>query len=161
MKVSSRRAFYLALSAAIALVIVILIYLLTASRDFPECNASLSTTRMTPNGTVTSGLYVNIVRSGWRRATITLNGLAYQDGKKQVIARVLETKYHYHRGYYYVAIEKKILQPMDNFTYSDAQTFLLGEEKHYYVLKIAKLNDDNFIMYYGRQPELLCSVTRK
>ncbi|MDQ7101485.1 MULTISPECIES: hypothetical protein [unclassified Serratia (in: enterobacteria)] len=70
MKVSSRRAFYLALSAAIALVIVILIYLLTASRDFPECNASLSTTRMTPNGAVTSGLYVNIVRSGWRRATI-------------------------------------------------------------------------------------------
>lgn len=90
MKVSSRRAFYPALSATIALVIVILIYLLTASRDFPECNASLSTTRMTPNGTVTSGLYVNIVRSGWRRATITLNGLAYRDGKKQVIAVVLK-----------------------------------------------------------------------
>ncbi|MBO2006672.1 hypothetical protein J4732_05545 [Serratia marcescens] len=57
------------------------------------------------------------------RATITLNGLAYRDGKKQVIARVLETKYHYHRGYYYVAIEKKILQSMDNFTYSDARRF--------------------------------------
>lgn len=111
MKVSSRRAFYLALYAAISLVIVILIYLLTTSRDFPECNASLSTTRMTPNGTVTSGLYVNIVRSGWRRATITLNGLAYRDRKKQVIARVLETKYHYHRGFTMLPLRRKSFNP--------------------------------------------------
>lgn len=110
---------------------------------------------------VESNIYVNIVRSGWNRATIALNGRTYQNGKKQVIARILEGKYKYNRGYYYITIEKSIRQPMDNFSAEDASTFFLGVDKQYYALKIAQLDDDNFVMYYGRLPELLCSVTRK
>ncbi|ENE2355443.1 hypothetical protein ABM430_002961 [Serratia marcescens] len=161
MKVNVPRGFYVALSVCAVAAIILLSYLLVSARDVPECSANLRTSRVMPAGMVESNIYVNIVRSGWNRATIALNGRAYRDGKKQVIARILEGKYKYNRGYYYITIEKSIRQPMDNFSSEDAQAFFLGVNKQYYALKIAKLDDDNFIMYYGKLPELLCSVTRK
>ncbi|MEX0634074.1 hypothetical protein M8494_27380 [Serratia ureilytica] len=79
---------------------------------------------------------MNIDAFGWRRATITLNGLAIGMEEAGDSPRARK-RYHYHRGVTYVAIERrKSFQSWITSTYSDAQTFLLGEEKHYYVLKL-------------------------
>ncbi|HHP7836332.1 MULTISPECIES: hypothetical protein [Serratia] len=161
MRVNIHYGVYAALSLCAILAIGIFGYVLFAERDIPECSASLSVKRILPFETVQSVTHINITRSGWRRATIIINGHAYSGGKKQVVARVLEAKYSYSRGYYYITVEKKTRQHTDTFLPDEAKKFLLGVDKQFYVLKIGQLNDGNFVMYNGRMPELLCSATRK
>lgn len=161
MKVNISRRVYLALCAFAVLLIAAFAYLLATSRDIPACSASSSLEQLTPFGQVKSNIHTYIVPSGWRHATIMINGKVVVGEREYTISRVLEAGYKYYNGNYYVTVQKDSRHSTDNFTDENAKKFALGVNRDYYVLRMLRLNDDNFIMYYGKIPDMLCSTAGK